>query len=228
MSNGAVQALIRAAGRRDGVMKQTKERIVAEGVGLLAKGGLASVTLGVLATQTGMSKSGLFAHFKSKEEVQLQLLDETARIAQATVIEPAMKSPAGLQRLRVLFDRWLGWSEKAGLDGGCAVAGGFFELDDAPESDPVRRRLVAMELEFRTLLVAITRDAVKQDELRRDLDVPQFVWEMCGLYLNHHVSYRFIRDPRATRRAHLAFDALVARSQPARSRARNRTVRRTK
>ena len=201
-------------------MKQTKERIVAEGVGLLSKGGLAGVTLGVLATQTGMSKSGLFAHFKSKEEVQLQLLDETARIAQATVIEPAMKAAAGLKRLRALFDRWLGWSEKAGLGGGCAVASGFFELDDVPESDPVRQRLMVMELEFRHLLIAITRDAVKQGELSADLDVAQFVWEMCGLYLNHHVSHRFIGDPRATTRAHLAFDELVARSQPAKGRAR--------
>jgi AcrR family transcriptional regulator len=195
-------------------MKQTKDRIVAEGVGLLSKGGLAGVTLGILATQTGMSKSGLFAHFKSKEVVQLQLLDETARIAQTTVIEPALKAPAGLKRLRVLFARWLGWSEKAGLGGGCAVAGGFFELDDAPDSDPVRQRLVAMELEFRNLLSAIARDAVKLGELRADLDVSQFVWEMCGLYLNHHVSYRFLRDPRATRRAHAAFDDLVARSGP--------------
>ena len=201
-------------------MKQTRGRIVAEGVGLLSKSGLAGVTLGMLATQTGMSKSGLFAHFKSKEEVQLQLLDETARIAQATVIEPAMKSPAGLKRLRVLFDRWLGWSEKAGLGGGCAVAGGFFELDDAPESDPVRQRLVAMELEFRNLLNAIISDAVKQGELRADLDVSQFVWEMCGLYLNHHVSHRFIRDARATKRAHQAFDELVTRSQPAKRKAR--------
>jgi AcrR family transcriptional regulator len=198
-------------------MKQTKARIVAEGVGLLSKSGLAGVTLGVLATQTGMSKSGLFAHFKSKEEVQLQLLDETTRIAQATVIEPALKTPAGLKRLRLLFDRWLGWSEKAGLGGGCAVAGGFFELDDVPDADPVRQRLVAMELEFRNLLITIARDAVKQGELRADLDVSQFVWEMCGLYLNHHVSYRFIRDPRATRRAQRAFDELVRRSQTVKS-----------
>src|SRR5262245_10334852 len=201
-------------------MKQTRERIVAEGVGLLSKSGLAGVTLGVLATQTGMSKSGLFAHFKSKEEVQLQLLDETARLAQATVIEPAMKMPAGLGRLRALFTRWLGWSEKAGLGGGCAVAGGFFELDDAPENDPVRQRLMAMELEFRQLLTTLTNDAVKHGELSAGLDVPQFVWEMCGLYLNHHVSYRFIRDPRATKRAHRAFDELVKRSQPAKGKVR--------
>ena len=82
------------------------------------------MTLGVLATQTGMSKSGLLAHFRSKEEVQLQLLEETARIAQAKAIEPAMKAPAGLTRLHVLFDRRLGWSEKAGLGDACLRDGG--------------------------------------------------------------------------------------------------------
>jgi len=76
------------------------------------------------------------------------------------------------------------------------MAGGFFELDDAPESDPVRQRLVTMELEFRQLLIGMTNDAVERGELKTDLDVPRFVWEMCGLYLNHHVSHRFIHDPR--------------------------------
>src|SRR5262249_23206220 len=181
-------------------MKQTRKRIVAEGVGLLSKSGLAGVTLGVLAAQTGLSKSGLFAHFKSKEEVQLQLLDETTRIAQVIVLEPAMNAAPGLTRLRVLFEHWLGWSEKAGLGGGGAVAGGFFELDDAPESDPVRQRLAAMELEFRPLLIAITADAIARGELRPDLDSAQFVWEIGGIYLHHHVSYRFIHDPLATTR----------------------------
>jgi AcrR family transcriptional regulator len=201
-------------------MKETKERIVAEGVGVLSKSGLTGITLGVLAAQTGLSKSGLFAHFKSKEAVQLELLEETARIAHATVVEPAMQAPAGLKRLRALFERWLGWSDKAGLGGGCAIAGGFFELDDAPEGDPVRRRLATTEQAFRQLLTTLTNEAIQRKELRADLDVAQFVWEMCGLYLNHHVSHRFIHDPHATRRAQVAFEALVARSQQPKSRAR--------
>ena len=100
-------------------MNETRKRIVAEGLDLLARGGFAGVTLGVLATQTGLSKSGLFAHFGSKTEVQLRLLDETAETARKTVVEPAMKAAEGLPRLRAVFERWLGWSEKAGLGGGC-------------------------------------------------------------------------------------------------------------
>jgi AcrR family transcriptional regulator len=195
-------------------MKETKNRIVAEGLGLLTRSGFSGVTLGVLAAQTGLSKSGLFAHFGSKAEVQLRLLDEAAQVNKSTVVEPAIRTTNGLARLRAVFDRWLGWTEKAGIGGGCPVAGGFFELDDAPDDDPVRQRLVAMEAEWRAFLTQLVRGAVKTGELRAGLDVDQFVWELCGIYLNHHVSYRFIHDPHATKRAHAAFDELVNRSLP--------------
>jgi AcrR family transcriptional regulator len=192
-------------------MKETKDRIIAEGLDLLARSGFAGVTLGVLATQTGLSKSGLFAHFGSKTEVQLRLLDETVDVSRTTVVEPAMKAAEGLARLRAVFERWLGWTEKAGLGGGCPVAAGFFEFDDAAGDDPVRQRLVAMEADWRGFLSGLTVAAVNTGELRAGLDVDQFVWELCGIYLNHHVSYRFIHDPLATKRALTAFAELVSR-----------------
>lgn len=187
---------------------------MAEGLGLLTRSGFGGVTLGVLAAQTGLSKSGLFAHFGSKTEVQLRLLDEAAEVSKATVVEPAMKAPEGLPRLRAVFERWLGWTEKAGLGGGCPVAGGFFEFDDAADDDPVRQRLLALEAEWRAFLSGLAEAAVEAGELRTGLDVDQFIWELCGIYLTHHVSYRFIRDPRATRRAKTAFAELVRRSSP--------------
>jgi AcrR family transcriptional regulator len=200
-------------------MKETRNRIVAEGLDLLARSGFGGVTLGVLASQTGLSKSGLFAHFGSKSEVQLRLLDETAEIAKTTIVEPAMKAGEGLLRLRSVFERWLGWTEKAGLGGGCPVTAGFFEFDDAAEDDPVRRRLVAMEAEWRGFLTGLTAAAVKTGDLRPGLDIDQFVWELCGIYLNHHVSYRFVHDSLATERALSAFAELVNRS-----RAKSRTT----
>ncbi len=210
-------------------MNETRNRIVAEGLGLLARSGFAGVTLGVLATQTGLSKSGLFAHFGSKTEVQLRLLDEAADTAQKIVVEPAMNAAEGLPRLRAVFERWLGWTEKAGLQGGCPVTGGFFEFDDVADDDPVRQRLVAMEAEWRAFLSGLTAAAVKAGELRKGLDVEQFVWELCGIYLGHHVSYRFTHDALATKRAHTAFAELVDRARarsatrkasPARARSR--------
>ena len=196
--------------------KDTKERILTEGVDLLSQGGFAGVTLGLLARQTGMSKSGLFAHFKSKDEVQLELLEKMTRLGFMSFVEPAMHSPRGLARLRAVFEGWLGWTEKAGLHGGCPVAAGMFELDDAPESDPVRQRLISMEARWREQLAQLVREAIESGELRRELDVDQFVWEMCGIYLNHHASHRFIRDPSALDRAQRAFESLIERSVPLR------------
>lgn len=98
------------------------------------------------------------------------------------------------------------------MDGGCPVAAGMFELDDIPESDPVRRRLIAMEVSWRGQLAQLVSEAVASGELRRGLDVDQFVWELCGIYLNHHASHRFLHDPSARDRAEEAVESLMARS----------------
>ncbi len=193
-------------------MGATKDRILAHGVDLLSRDGLAGVTLGALAERTGMSKSGLFAHFESKEDVQLQLLAEAVRLARLTFVDAAMARPAGLARLRALFEGWLNWSEKAGLSGGCPATAALFELDDAGVDDPVRKRLVEMEQARRTFLGDVVRDAVTRGDLRADVDAEQFAWELSGIFLVYHTSHRLLRDPDATRRATTAFDSLVTRS----------------
>ena len=189
----------------------TRERILHEGLNLMSTAGIGGVTLGVLAEKTGMSKSGLFAHFGSKEEVQLGLLDQMAATAQRVVVAPAMLVPEGLKRLKAIVHNWLGWTAKAGLSGGCPIAAGMFELDDL--ESPVRRRLLALESNWRGFLNVLTKAAVEQGELRSDLDTEQFVWELCGIYLSHHASFRFVRDPDADTRARRAFDRLLDHAQ---------------
>ena len=187
----------------------TRARILESGLDLLSTTGLSGITLGVLADRAGMSKSGLFAHFGSREELQVGLLEHTAQAAGRAVVGPAMLAMEGLPRLRSLVEHWFGWTAKAGLAGGCPVAAGMFELADTER--PVRARLLAMEEHWRGFLGALTAEAVARGHLRADLDVEQFVWELCGIYLSHHASLRFVRDPRANERAACAFDALVAR-----------------
>jgi AcrR family transcriptional regulator len=197
--------------------KGTKERILTEGVDLLSRSGFTGVTLGVLSQRTGMSKSGLFAHFKSKDEVQLALLEETSRIGFLSFLQPAMGNAPGLTRLRAVVYGWLGWTEKAGLGGGCPVAAGMFELDDAPKSDLVRKQLFSMEERWRGQLTQLVIESIESGEFGCDLDADQFVWELCGIYLNHHASHRFIRDPLALDRAKRAFESLIERSLAART-----------
>jgi AcrR family transcriptional regulator len=188
-----------------------RDRILEHGLDLLSEVGLSGVTLGVLAADVGMSKSGLFAHFRSKVAVQLALLQHMAQLANTVVVAPAMEQPPGLARLTTLVENWLGWSRKAGLRGGCPVAAALFELDDV--GGDVRAEVVAMEGRWRELLNALVREAVASCELSDDLDVDQFVWELCGIYLSHHASSRFLRDSGADRRAWTAFDALLRRAQ---------------
>jgi AcrR family transcriptional regulator len=193
----------------------TRSRILDRGLALLSRSGLEGVTLGVLADQVGMSKSGLFAHFRSKEEVQISLLAHTAKLAGAHVIAPSMKQPEGLPRLKALVKHWFGWAPRAGLPGGCPVAAGMFELDDA--EGPVRDKVVQLEAEWRGLLTKTVTQARALGHLRADLDVAQFVWELSGIYLSHHAAQRFLKSPDADRRAQTAFAALLDRAAPVKS-----------
>ncbi len=194
------------------ITPSTRERILDHGLALMSRAGLDAVTLGVLADQVGMSKSGLFAHFKSKEEVQISLLEHTGVVGAQYIIAPSMTEPEGLPRLKALVKNWLGWAPRAGLPGGCPVAAGMFEYDDV--KSPVRDKIAVMEAEWRGLLEHTVAQAVKLGHLKKDLDVPQFVWELSGIYLSHHAAHRFLKSPDADRRAQIAFQALLARAAP--------------
>ena len=133
------------------------------------------------------------------------------RLAEPVVLEPAMRAPAGLARLRVVIERWFGWAPRAGLPGGCPIAAAMFELDDI--ESPARDKVLQMEAAWRATLGQFVAEAQRSGELRADLDVEQFVWELCGIYLSHHVASRFVRDTSADRRASVAVESLLTRAQ---------------
>ena len=188
----------------------SRERMLDAGANLLSVAGLSGVTLGLLAESSQISKSGLFAHFKSKDEMQMALLSRTSELARDLVITPAMLKPKGLPRLQALVHHWFGWTRKARLPGGCAFTAGIFELDDQP--GVVRDHLLRLETEFHDLLQSLLLEAVAAGHLDRDLDQSQFLWELYGIYLGHHVSLRFVKDRRADTHALTAFDSLLERS----------------
>jgi AcrR family transcriptional regulator len=190
----------------------TRERILSEGLALMSQSGLSGVTLGVLADQVGMSKSGLFAHFRSKEDVQIELLTHMAEFAAEHVVRPSMAAKEGLPRLYALVRNWFGWAQRAGLPGGCPVAAGLFEFDDV--EGRVRNKILQMEGQWRQLLTQLVQRSVDLGHLRRDLDVDQFVWELSGIYLGHHAAHRFLRASDADSRAQTAFKALLDRATP--------------
>ena len=129
-----------------------------------------------------------------------------------------MSADEGLPRLKALVHNWFGWAQRAGLPGGCPVASGLFEFDDVEGA--VRNQILAMESEWRGLLTQLVRESIAHRHLRPDLDVDQFVWELCGIYLSHHAAHRFLRAADADERAHTAFESLLDRAAPKTARPR--------
>jgi hypothetical protein len=122
-----------------------------------------------------------------------------------------MRARQGLPRLTALFENWFGWSTKAGLLGGCPAAAGMFELEDV--EGPVREKLFELEKQWNELLKQFIAESIATGDLRKDLDVDQFIWELMGFYLNHHASRRFTRNGDANMRARKAFQGLIDRSR---------------
>jgi AcrR family transcriptional regulator len=192
---------------------ETRERILDTAFRLAARDGLEGLSLSALAGELGLSKSGLFAHFRSKEDLQLQMLQVASDRFVETVMVPAFKERRGLPRLDALFDRWIRWASDPELPGGCIFVAAASELDD--QQGRVRDFVVAQQ---RRLLEAIARAAtiaVQAGHFRRDLDVDQFAFEVLGMYLAFHHARRLLRDPRAEKRARRAYARLVESARSA-------------
>ncbi len=187
--------------------EHTRQAILDEAFSLASCVGVSGLSIGILAERTKMSKSGLFAHFGSKEELQLAVLREAQQRFAEVVLRPAFRQPRGLGRLRAVVVNWLDWTREANLPGGCVINAAAAEFDDQPGPlrDEVRRGLTAL----RRSLVETVVKAVEAGELRADTDAEQFAFEMEGIYQVTQQSRRLLNDPDADRRALVAFDRLV-------------------
>jgi AcrR family transcriptional regulator len=172
--------------------------------------GLESLTIGNLASALGMSKSGLFAHFRSKQELQIQVLREAVDRFVAQVAVPAIRKPRGRPRVQAFFDRWLDWSRKQ--PGGCVIHSASSELDDRP--GPLRDFLLAAHKQWRNTIRRGARIAIEEGHFRSDLDVDQFAFEFLGIALGFHHASRLLNDTKAPKRARASFAALLDRAQP--------------
>jgi AcrR family transcriptional regulator len=159
-----------------------------------------------------MSKSGLFAHFGSKEDLQLATLKNARERFERFVFTPALTAPRGLPRLRELFRRWLAWSDDSSMPGGCVIIGATTEYDDRP--GPVRDSLVAAQRDLRRALARAVELAVAEGHLGRETDPEQFSFELFAIVYAAHHDRRLLRNPAAGHHATTAFEALIARNAP--------------
>ena len=197
--------------------ERTRAAILDAGFHIVSKAGLEGLTIGTLAAATGLSKSGLFAHFGSREDLLIAVMERGQQEFVNVVVNPALTKPRGLPRLKALFTAWLGWTESADLPGGCPMIGGAIEFDDKP--GPVRDALAAGQRAWIETLTRAARQAVEQGQLAPDADAEQICFELFGIALVVHHHRRLLGYEKARSRALAAFDALIERHAHSTSRA---------
>jgi AcrR family transcriptional regulator len=189
----------------------TRQAVLDEAARVASRVGLGGLTIGSLATATQLSKSGLFAHFQSKESLQLQLLEHTRARFIEQVVRPALAAPRGEPRMRELFGRWLAWNTE-GLPGGCLFVAASAEVDDQP--GPVRDRLAQDQRDWLDTVAQVFRTGIAEGHFRPDADPEQFAYELHGTLLAYHHASRLLGDPDATARATRALEALLLAARP--------------
>lgn len=189
--------------------QQTKAAILDEAVGIASRVGFNALTIGQLADSTGMSKSGLFAHFRSKEALQLETLERGRERFTDLVIRPTLAAPRGIARVRALLDHWLVWETKA-LQGGCIFVTGSVEFDDQP--GPMRDALVRTQKDWGEFIATVAGTAVSEGDFRADLDTEQFSFALQGLMYAYHHTARLLHDPKALDHTKAGLEQLVAAS----------------
>jgi AcrR family transcriptional regulator len=192
--------------------ERTRAAILDEALRLVSKAGLDGLTIGTLAGATGMSKSGLFAHFGSREELLLAVLAHGQAQFSEVVFQPAMAKPRGLPRLRAMFVNWLDWTESADLPGGCPMIGGASEFDDKPGA--VRDTLASGQRNWVETLKRAARQAIAEGQLAKDTDPEQIAFEMFGIALVVHHHRRLLGYRKARERAAAALESLFKRYAP--------------
>jgi AcrR family transcriptional regulator len=189
----------------------TRGRILDRAVRLASAEGLDGISIARLAETVGMSKSGLFAHFRSKEELELGVVGAAVERFTATVVRPALAAPRGEPRVRALVERWLEW-ERHETTRGCVFVQLGVELHDRPGA--TRDAVVDAQRRWLEALARAAAVAVEEGHFRRDLDTALFAFRQYGVMLSYYHTKRVLSSPDADRLAVAAFDALIADARP--------------
>lgn len=189
----------------------TRAAIVDRALRIASVVGLSRISLGNLARDLGLSKSGLFAHFGSKEQLQLAVLEAAADHFRREVFDPALGQPRGEARVVALLDNWHNWARSPELPGGCVFVQATIEYDDQP--GVVREAVVEHQRRWAEALARSARLAIEEGEFRSDLDADQFAFEATGVFMATQQYVRLLGDEHASLRSRTALADLIRRAR---------------
>jgi AcrR family transcriptional regulator len=190
---------------------ETRDAILRHAIGLASVVGLEGLTIGGLAKELAISKSGLIAHFGTKEALQLSVLQAAAGMFGNRIIVPAQRAEPGEARLRVLFENWLRWTRLPELPGGCIFDSASAELDDRPGI--CRYFLARIQKDWLKNLEAAVTEAIEAGQFRANIDASQVAFDIIAIHQGFHFFDRLLRDATAEVRARAAFNFLVLRAR---------------
>jgi AcrR family transcriptional regulator len=185
--------------------EDTKLSVLETGLDMASQLGLECVSIGNLAKATNLSKSGLFAHFQSKENLQIEILNHAAQLFSEGVIMPALKIKAGIPRIRALVDNWIQWSSE--LSGGCIFVSASTDFSDRPGK--VRNLLLHQQKQWIDCLRRIAQSAVQAGDFRPDIDFDQFAFDLYSLLLGFHLYYKLLDDAESKKHQETALVRLL-------------------
>jgi AcrR family transcriptional regulator len=187
--------------------EKTKGKILERAASLASVCGLEDMSIGKLAKATGLSKSGLFAHFNSKENLQTQVIQWVATMFAEQVMRPAFKEPRGIPRILAIFENWKNWIDGNSLPGGCVMIASSTEFDDKPGA--VRDEIVCMMNELMQSLTRTAQLAIEEGHFKANTDPRQFAFEFESLLHGYHLLKRLLKDPDARERSDTALERLL-------------------
>lgn len=193
--------------------EQTRQLIVDRALTMAQRLGLEQVTLGALADELALSKSGLFAHFKSKEQLQLEVVKEVVERFTRIVILPALTKERGSPRVQQLFEGYVEWmrAPASSTQSGCILMAMSYEYDDRP--GPVRDALVKAQHDWIDSVARVAKSGVGAGEFRADLDPKLFAFELDGILQSFHRALKLLQDERAETMARKALARLLAEAK---------------
>ncbi len=185
---------------------ETKFHILEVATDMASRLGLEGISIGALSKATHMSKSGLFAHFQSKENLQLAILEHAIGIFAEKVAIPTLKTTAGIPRIKTLLEKWIAWSTQS--TGGCVFVIASADFSDRPGK--VRDRIRAQQQDWVDALARVAQSAIRVGDFRDDIDCRQFAFEFYSLLLGFHLYYKLLQSPDIEERQKEALERLIA------------------
>jgi len=190
--------------------EDTKRAILSKGLSMASTMGLDLVSIGSLAKATDMSKSGLFAHFQSKENLQVEILKHAGDLFAERIVVPALRTPAGIPRIKALVANWIKWASR--LRGGCIFVSASSDFTDRPGK--VREFLLRQQEDWLDCLRRIAESAIRVGDFREDIDCDQFAFELYSLLLGFHLYHNLLESEDTKRRQEKALEQLLLTYRP--------------